>query len=55
VTALSVALVLAGLVLLAINFPATLDALSDRSRRPPTRMIVLFLVGLGCLFVGFAV
>jgi hypothetical protein len=53
-TIVSIVLIVVGLILLGINFPATLDALSNRGRKPSTRMVVLFLAGLGCLFLGFA-
>jgi hypothetical protein len=52
---LNIVLVIVGLVLLGISFPAALNSLGDRSRTLPARNIAFILLGLACLFLGFTV
>ena len=52
---LNIVLVIVGLVLLGISFPAALNSLGDRSRALPARNIAFILIGFVFLFLGFTV
>jgi hypothetical protein len=53
VIVVNVVLIIVGLILLGISFPAALNSFGDRSRGLPARNIAFILAGLACLFLGF--